>query len=175
MVFLTPTTQLDESPQAVEERRKASEAAHERLRKEIDEAETEDQKKYLQELEWLLTNNTTEPLNDSILIFPERVGVFGNKKKDIKKDDGSIAKLIIEDGIKKNAKKATNKGTVIAVGPGLMLQTGEFIRASCEKGDVVMYQQFGFSEVYINGSLCHVARAGDLLLKAKDGKGLAGF
>ena len=165
MFFAGPGSPVDESEEAIAGRKRVYDAECEKRRKEIEETEDTDAKKYLEELDSLLTSCPCEPLNDSILVFPERVGLIGNKKKEITTDTGKKVTLLIDDTQRKNAKKATNKGTVIAVGPGLQLPTGEFIAAGCKKGDVVMYQQFGFAEVFVNGSLCHVTRSGDLLLK----------
>lgn len=145
--------------------------ADERMREARNDAikqEDEELKKYREGLDALLSSCPFDPLNDRVLVYPERVGLYDKKTK---------SGIIVIDSIKKNAKKATNKGVVLAVGPGLTLVTGEVIKPSCSKGDVVMYEQFGYSEVYIGDSLCHVCRAGDLLGKASrdSSERLAGF
>jgi co-chaperonin GroES (HSP10) len=130
--------------------------------------EEQQKKEYEGSLKELLESCPLKPLNDRVIVFPERVGAY-----DKKTDSG----IIVIDSVKKNAKKATNKGTVLGVGEGLILATGEKIVPNCSVGDVIMYEQFGYSEVYLNNNLCHVVRAGDILGKAdsSQGKRVAGF
>jgi co-chaperonin GroES (HSP10) len=151
--------------------RLAEEKARE-ARSEILEKEKNDREEYEAALNALLKDSPFTPLNDRILVFPERVGSVDKKTE---------SGLIIIDSIKKNAKKATNKGTVLCAGPGLKLPTGEFVSPPCATGDVVMYEQFGYSEVFlkVNGKewLCHVCRAGDILGKSSSAQAnrVAGF
>ena len=168
-----------------EERASIAKANQERVdaeREDFLKREDEKMDEYNRGVQWLLDNNFFEPLNDRVLVVPEKVSSFGNKTKDVVNEvTGKTVKLLLADEMKKNAKKATNKGVVIAVGPGLQLPSGEFIRPNVDKGDTIMYEQFGYSELYLipDGDLkeilCHVTRAGDILGRSKHGDKMAGF
>lgn len=145
------------------------------LKSDMDKLDREKREKFKADMCRLLENCVLEPLNDRILVLPELMDISASVAKTVIRDDGTVGKILGTDSTKKNAKRATNKGIVLASGPGLQLATGEFIKPCVEKGDTIMYEQFGYSEVYIDGILCHVTRAGDVMGRAKNGELLAGF
>jgi chaperonin GroES len=62
-----------------------------------------------------------------------------------------------------NAKEKPQKGRIVAVGPGKLLDSGERAPMSVSVGDVVLFARFGGSEVKVHGEELLVMRESDLL------------
>jgi chaperonin GroES len=63
------------------------------------------------------------------------------------------------------AKEKPQRGTVIAVGPGKLLDSGERGALSVAVGDEVIYGKYSGSEVEVNGKELKILRESDLLAK----------
>ena len=61
------------------------------------------------------------------------------------------------------AKEKPQIGTVVAVGPGKLLDDGKTSKMSLKKKDKVIYARYIGSEVEINGEKLVVLREGDIL------------
>jgi chaperonin GroES len=62
-----------------------------------------------------------------------------------------------------SAKEKPQQGKVVAVGPGKMLDSGERLKPSVKKGDVVVYGRYAGTEVEIKKVTHLIMREGDLL------------
>jgi chaperonin GroES len=88
-----------------------------------------------------------KPLSDHILVEPVRE----EKKK------GGI---ILPDTIEK---ERSEKGKVIAVGPGKRDKDGKYIPIDAEKGDVVLFTKYSPNEVKVDGKEYLIIREDDVL------------
>jgi chaperonin GroES len=88
-----------------------------------------------------------KPLSDHILVEPVRE----EKKK------GGI---ILPDTIEK---ERSEKGKVIAVGPGKRDKDGKYIPIDVEKGDVVLFTKYSPNEVKVDGKEYLIIREDDVL------------
>lgn len=76
-----------------------------------------------------------KPLYDNILV------------KRLAAEEKTAGGIIIPD----NAKEKPNKGEVIEVGSGRKDENGKSVALDVKKGDVVLFSQYGGSEINING------------------------
>ncbi len=88
-----------------------------------------------------------KPLSDHVVIEPLKE----EKKK------GSI---ILPDTVDK---ERSEKGKIIAVGPGKINEDGKKIPMQVKKGDVVLFTKYGPNEIKIDGKEYLVAREDDIL------------
>jgi chaperonin GroES len=66
------------------------------------------------------------------------------------------------------AKEKPQRGNVVAVGPGKMLDSGERGELSVAEGDTVLFAKFGGTEVEVEGRELIILRESDLLAKIVD-------
>lgn len=76
-----------------------------------------------------------KPIGDKVIVKP---------KAEEEKTTGGI---ILPD----TAKEKPHEGTVIAVGPGRVLENGERKPLSVKEGDTVVYSKYGGTEVTVEG------------------------
>jgi chaperonin GroES len=76
-----------------------------------------------------------KPIGDKVIVKP---------KEEEEKTSGGI---ILPD----TAKEKPHEGTVIAVGPGKVLENGERKPMSVKEGDTVIYSKYGGTEVTVGG------------------------
>jgi chaperonin GroES len=76
-----------------------------------------------------------KPIGDKVIVKP---------KAEEEKTSGGI---ILPD----TAKEKPHEGTVIAVGPGKVLDNGERKPMSVKEGDTVIYSKYGGTEITVNG------------------------
>lgn len=76
-----------------------------------------------------------KPLGDKVVVEP------------LDSEEKSAGGIILPD----SAKKKPQEGTVIAVGPGKVLDNGSRAEMSVKVGDVVVYAKYGGTEVTIEG------------------------
>ena len=62
-----------------------------------------------------------------------------------------------------NAKEKPRKGTVLAVGPGLLLQDGSLAKMPLSVGNTVYFTSYGGSEIEADGEKLLVMSANDVL------------
>lgn len=61
-----------------------------------------------------------------------------------------------------SAQEKPNRGEVVAVGPGRILQSGEVRPLDLKVGDVVLFGQYGASTVKIDGEELLILREGEI-------------
>jgi chaperonin GroES len=64
-----------------------------------------------------------------------------------------------------SAREKPQRGTVLAVGPGKLLDNGNRGTLSVAVGDVVIYGKYGGSEVEVDGEDVKILRESDILAK----------
>jgi chaperonin GroES len=88
-----------------------------------------------------------KPLEDRVLIKPV--------EKETKTESGLY--------LPESAKEKPMQGTVVAVGPGKMLDNGERVKPAVKKGDVVVYGKYSGTEIEIKKTQHLIVRESELL------------
>lgn len=89
------------------------------------------------------------PLDDRIVVKPEEA------------ESTTAGGIVLPD----SAKEKPQRGTVLAVGPGRLLDSGNRGTLSVEVGDVVIYGKYGGNEVEVDGEDVKILRESDILAK----------
>jgi chaperonin GroES len=63
------------------------------------------------------------------------------------------------------AKEKPQRGTVKAVGPGRLLETGERCPLSVAVGDQVLFSKYGGTDIEVDGKEVKILRESDILAK----------
>ena len=63
------------------------------------------------------------------------------------------------------AKEKPQRGTVVSVGPGKLLDSGERGKLSVSVGDEVIYGKYSGTEIEVNGKDVKILRESDILAK----------
>jgi len=66
------------------------------------------------------------------------------------------------------AKEKPQRGMVVAVGPGKLLDSGERAEMSVAVGDQVIYGKYGGTDIEVNGEEVKILRESDILAKVLD-------
>jgi len=88
-----------------------------------------------------------QPLHDRIIL------------ESAAKEERSAGGIILPD----NAQEKPQRGTVIAVGPGKRLDTGQLAPVDVKTGDTVLYGKYAGTEVKVDGKEYIILRAEDVL------------
>jgi chaperonin GroES len=88
-----------------------------------------------------------EPLEDRIVVEP------------MEAEEKTRGGIVIPD----SAKEKPQKGKVVAVGPGRLLDNGKRAAPAVKKGDTVVYAKYGGTEIEIDGTEYMILRESDLL------------
>lgn len=64
-----------------------------------------------------------------------------------------------------NAQEKPQRGTVVAVGPGKLLDSGERGELSVSVGDEVIFGKYGGTEIEVEGTDVKILRESDILAK----------
>ncbi|MEO8498243.1 MAG: co-chaperone GroES, partial [Planctomycetota bacterium] len=67
-----------------------------------------------------------------------------------------------------SAKEKPQRGKVLAVGPGRLLDSGQRGELSVSVGDEVIYGKYGGTDIEINGDDVKILRESDILAKVVD-------
>ena len=89
------------------------------------------------------------PLDDRVVVEP------------IESEERTAGGIVLPD----TAKEKPQRGTVVAVGPGRLLDSGKRGELSVSVGDEVIYGKYGGSDIKINGDEVKVLRESDILAK----------
>jgi len=89
------------------------------------------------------------PLDDRVVIEP------------IEAEEKTSGGIVLPD----SAKEKPQRGTVIAAGPGKLLDNGDRATLSVVIGDEVIYGKYGGSDVELNGADVKILREADILAK----------
>ncbi len=94
---------------------------------------------------------TIHPLDDRIVVEP------------MEAEEKTAGGILIPD----TAKEKPQKGTVVAVGPGKLLEDGKRAAPSVKKGDIVLYAKYGGSDVKVGDKEYLIMRESDVLAKVE--------
>ena len=89
------------------------------------------------------------PLDDRVVVEP------------IEAEETTAGGIVLPD----TAKEKPQRGTVIAVGPGKLLDNGKRGELSVAVGDEVIYGKYGGSDIEINDTEVKILRESDILAK----------
>ncbi|MDG1875453.1 MAG: co-chaperone GroES [Mariniblastus sp.] len=89
------------------------------------------------------------PLDDRVVIEPMAA------------EETTAGGIVLPDA----AQEKPQRGTVVAVGPGKLLDSGERGELSVSVGDEVIYGKYGGTEIEIDGSDVKILREADILAK----------
>ena len=89
------------------------------------------------------------PLDDRVVVEP------------IEAEEKTAGGIVLPD----TAKEKPQRGVVVAVGPGKLLDSGERGELSVVVGDEVIYGKYGGSEIEINGEEVKILRESEILAK----------
>jgi chaperonin GroES len=91
------------------------------------------------------------PLDDRIVVEP------------LEAEEKTAGGILIPD----TAKEKPQKGKVVAVGPGKLLDDGKRAAPSVKKGDIVLYAKYGGSDVKVGEKEYLIMRESDVLAKVE--------
>lgn len=89
------------------------------------------------------------PLDDRVVVEP------------IEAEEKTSGGIVLPD----SAKEKPQRGTVIAVGPGKLLDNGNRGQLSVAVGDQVIYGKYGGSDIEVDGEDVKILRESDILAK----------
>jgi chaperonin GroES len=90
-----------------------------------------------------------KPLDDRIVVQP------------VEAEEKTAGGLFLPD----TAKEKPQRGTVIAIGPGKLLDSGERAALSVAIGDEVIYGKYSGSDIELDGQEIKILRESDVLAK----------
>ena len=90
-----------------------------------------------------------KPLDDRVVVQP------------LEAEEKTAGGIVLPD----SAKEKPQKGTVIAVGPGKLLDDGARAEPGVKKGDTVLYGKYSGTEVTVDGNEVVIMRESDILAK----------
>ena len=90
-----------------------------------------------------------KPLDDRVVVEP------------VEAEEMTAGGIVLPD----TAKEKPQRGTVLAVGPGKLLDSGERGKLSVAVGDEVIYGKYSGSEIEIDGREVKIVRESDILAK----------
>ena len=92
------------------------------------------------------------PLDDRVVIRPAE------------SEEITAGGIVLPD----SAKEKPQRGTVVAVGSGRLLESGDRAGLSLEVGDVVIYGKFGGTDIEVNGEDGKIEREAEILANVLD-------
>lgn len=92
------------------------------------------------------------PLDDRVVVEP------------VEAEERTAGGIVLPD----SAKEKPQRGKVVAVGPGRLLDSGQRGELSVTVGDEVIYGKYGGTDIEINGDDVKILRESDILAKVVD-------
>jgi len=89
------------------------------------------------------------PLDDRVVVEP------------VEAEERTAGGIVLPD----TAKEKPQRGTVVAVGPGKLLDNGKRGDLSVSIGDVVIYGKYSGTDIEVNGNDVKIVRESDILAK----------
>ena len=89
------------------------------------------------------------PLDDRVVVEP------------VEAEETTAGGIVLPD----SAKEKPQRGKVVAVGPGRLLDSGQRGELSVTVGDEVIYGKYGGTDIEINGDDVKILRESDILAK----------
>src|SRR3989337_2456045 len=90
-----------------------------------------------------------KPLDDRVVVEP------------VEAEEMTAGGIVLPD----TAKEKPQRGTVLAIGPGKLLDSGQRGELSVAVGDEVIYGKYAGSDIEINGREVKILRENDVLAK----------
>jgi len=91
------------------------------------------------------------PLDDRVVVEP------------VEAEEKTAGGIVLPD----TAKEKPQKGKIVAVGDGKLLDDGDRGAMSVKKGDLVLYAKYGGTEIKIDGKDLLIMRESDILAKVE--------
>jgi len=91
------------------------------------------------------------PLDDRIVVEP------------LEAETKTAGGIVLPD----TAKEKPQKGKVVAIGEGKLLEDGKRAPMSVKKGDLVLYTRYGGTEIKVDGKELLIMRESDVLAKVE--------
>jgi len=79
----------------------------------------------------------------------------------LEEDMTTISGIVLPD----TAKEKPQRGSVLAVGPGLRDEDGEYIKMDLEEGDEIIFSKYGGTEIRLGSDEYLILRESDVLAK----------
>ena len=95
------------------------------------------------------TNLKVRPLDDRVVVEP------------LEADEKTTGGILLPD----TAKQKPQRGRVLAVGPGKMLEDGQRAKVSVTKGDEVLFGRYGGTDIQVDQKEIKILRESDILAK----------
>ncbi|QDT09310.1 co-chaperone GroES [Planctomycetes bacterium K23_9] len=89
------------------------------------------------------------PLDDRVVVQPEAA------------EETTAGGIVLPD----SAQEKPQRGKIVAVGPGKLLDSGNRGELSVDVGDTVIYGKYGGSEIEVDGQDMKILRESDILAK----------
>ena len=89
------------------------------------------------------------PLDDRVVVEP------------LEAEETTAGGIVLPD----TAKEKPQRGTVVAIGAGKLLDSGERGEMSVAVGDEVIYGKYGGTDIEVDGTEVKILREGDILAK----------
>lgn len=90
-----------------------------------------------------------KPLDDRVVVEP------------VEAEETTAGGIVLPE----TAKEKPQRGKVVAVGPGRLLDSGERSAISVSEGDEVLFGKFGGTEIEVDGQEIKILRESDILAK----------
>jgi len=97
----------------------------------------------------IMAKVSLRPLDDRVVVEP------------VEAEERTAGGIVLPD----TAKEKPQRGTVISVGPGKLLDSGNRGELSVSVGDVVIYGKYSGSDIEVGGKDVKILREGDILAK----------
>jgi chaperonin GroES len=92
------------------------------------------------------------PLDDRVVVEP------------VEAEERTAGGIVLPD----TAKEKPQRGKVLAVGPGKLLESGKRGELSVQVGDQVIYGKYGGTDIEVSGDEVKILRESDILAKVVD-------
>ncbi|REJ92626.1 MAG: co-chaperone GroES [Planctomycetota bacterium] len=92
------------------------------------------------------------PLDDRVVVQP------------LEAEETTAGGIVLPD----TAKEKPQRGTVVATGPGRLLDSGERCAVSVGVGDEVLFGKYGGTDIEVDGEEVKILRESDILAKIVD-------
>jgi chaperonin GroES len=95
------------------------------------------------------TNLKIRPLDDRVVVEP------------LEAEEKTAGGILLPD----TAKEKPQRGRVLAIGPGKLLEDGQRAKMSVTRGDEVLYGRYGGTDIVVERKEIKILREGDILAK----------
>lgn len=92
---------------------------------------------------------TLKPLDDRVVVEPSSA------------EETTAGGIVLPD----SAKEKPQRGKIVAIGPGRLLDSGERSTPSVKVGDEVLFGKYGGTEIEVDGKDIKILRESDILAK----------